>query len=101
MGGNCRKVHFEVIASPGHNQLSVPASLKSDAFAGPILAMEENKSARRCCMAAKRNLYDRSEPSEIEASGIGNLRTPFQRGCSRKRWPEGSGRRASDPGGIL
>jgi hypothetical protein len=100
MGGNCRKVHFEVIASPGHNQLSAPACLKSDAFPGPILTIEENKSARQCCMAAKRNLCDRSEPSEIKAFSIGNPRTPFQKGCSRKQWPEGSCLRAIDPGGI-
>ena len=101
MGGNCRKVHFEEIASPGHNQLSAPACLKSDAFPGPISVIEENKSARQCCMAAKRNLCEWGEPSEIKAFGIGNPRTPFQKGCSRKLWPEGSGRRASDPGGIL
>jgi hypothetical protein len=72
MGGNCRKVHFEEISSSGHNQLSAPSCLKPDAFLWPILAIEENKSARQCCMAAKCNLCDRSEPSEIKASGIGD-----------------------------
>ena len=38
-----RKVHFKEIASPGHNQLSAPACLKSDAFPWPILTIEEKQ----------------------------------------------------------
>jgi hypothetical protein len=34
--------------------------------------MEENKSARQRCMAAKRNLCDWSEPSEIKAFRVGD-----------------------------
>ena len=70
MGSDCRKVHFEEIASPGHRQLSAPACMKPDALPRPISAMEEDKSARQGCMAAKCDFGGGSEPSKVKAFGI-------------------------------
>ena len=72
MDGSGGEIHLKKTVAFTNDELSAFLRMETDFLFRPVLAGEKDKSARQCCVPAKRNFSRWSEPSEIKPVVIAN-----------------------------
>jgi hypothetical protein len=72
MDGPGGKIHLKKAVAFTNDELSAFPRMETDFLFWPVSAGEKDKSARQCCVPAKRNLSRWSEPSDVKSIVIAN-----------------------------